>query len=660
MIEFRQVTKQYGAQTVLGDVSFTINRGERVGIVGPNGAGKSTVCSLIVEELGSDKGTVTLPRGLRLGYVRQQLPFVASTVTLLDYTENAVPALLENQHAIEALEQTLSAETEPAARERLLRRLGELQSEFEHAGGYTLKTRAEVTLGGLGFPVEDLHRLLADFSGGWQMRAELSRALVADPELLLLDEPSNYLDIPAVEWLEAFLENYRGTLLLISHDRFLLNKLTTVTLEVANGRVARYPGNYDYYAREREVRLEQSLAAQKNQDRKREQLERFVERFRAKNTFATRAKSKMKMIERMEEIETPQRIVSRGRIRLRPPPHCGHEIVRLDGAGLTYDGTRWVLRGVDLRIEKGEKLALVGLNGMGKSTLLRLLGGSLPLSEGRRVVGHNVAVGYQSQDFAETMDPDRTVFDTLKGFAPELSEQETRTLLGGFGFSGDNVEKRVAVLSGGEKVRLAFARLLARPPNFLILDEPTTHLDIAAREALEQALQDYAGTLCIVSHDIEFVRRVATGIISMRPPGIRRWPGSYDYYHEKSTAEATRVQAAAPTARRDRDPATDKKAARRERAKQRQELYTRTRDLKKLLAKCEEHVARFEGERDGLLAQIAAAAPGADYAALNQRLASVQTLIEQYTQRWEGAAGEMAKIEAACADEPGAAEQEPA
>jgi ATP-binding cassette, subfamily F, member 3 len=336
------------------------------------------------------------------------------------------------------------------------------------------------------------------------MRAELARVLASNPAILLLDEPSNYLDIPAIEWLQKFLRDYAGTLIMISHDRFLLNSLTTVTIEVAHGRAERYEGNYDTYVRQREVRYHQRLAAQRNQERQREKLETFIERFKAKSTKAAQAQSKMKMLARLDAVELPKIVVSPGRIRLRPPPHCGVEVVRLENAGLTYDNVRWVLQGIDLRLTRGEKVALVGFNGLGKTTLLRMLAGRLPLSEGKRVVSHNVVIGYQSQDFAETMDPGRTVYEMVKSVASDVSDQETRTLLGGFGFSGDAIDKNVGVLSGGEKIRVAFARLLIKPPNFLVLDEPTTHLDIQARERLEEALQNFEGTMCVVSHDIDF------------------------------------------------------------------------------------------------------------------------------------------------------------
>lgn len=651
MIEFSQVTKQYGAQVVLRNASFRVGDGEHVGIVGPNGAGKSTLFALISDEITPDGGRVTLPRDCRMGYLRQIVREDRIDAPLLEYVENAIPALRDLQAEMETLEEAFQAGT-VAHREQALRRLGNLQTDFEAQGGYHLKTRAEVALGGLGFPAARFRQPLREFSGGWRMRAELARALIADPDVLLLDEPSNYLDIPAVEWLRKFLSEFAGSLLLISHDRYLLNSLTAATIEVANAMVTRYSGPYDYYVRERRLRYEQSAAARKNQDRKREQMERFVERFKAKNTFASRAKSVARKLEKMDEVAVVRPVSSPGRIRLRPPPRCGQEIVRVEDAGISYDGERWVLRNVDLRIERGEKIAMVGLNGLGKTTLLRALAGALPLTEGRRVVGHNVEIGYQSQDFAETMSGRGTVLETVKQASPDMSEGPLRTLLGGFGFSGDAVMKRIDVLSGGERIRVAFARLLASPPNFLILDEPTTHLDIDAREALEDALCSYEGTLCLVSHDITFVRRVATGIVSMQPPGIRRWPGGYDYYREKQAAEPA-AQAQGPgrsDAESGSNRGADRKEQRRERARVRQELHARTKDLKKNIGRTEMQIGRFEVERDKILAALSAVAEGIDFAGLKKRLATIQGELGAYTKRWEALAVALDEIEAGYRD----------
>ena len=645
MIEFINVSKHYGAQDVLDEVSFRINAGERVGVVGPNGAGKSTLFGLVMGEFSADGGSINLPKDTRLGYVRQQIPDVADELPLIEFMEKGMPELQRIQHAMDAIESRLHAADYPE-RAADLRAMGEMQGQFEHLGGYEIRNRAEAALCGLGFKVESLQAPFGSFSGGWQMRAELARVLVTQPDTLLLDEPSNYLDVPAVEWLQRFLKGFSGTLLLISHDRFLLNTLTERTLEVAGARVTSYSGNYTYYAEQRVARQDQMLAAKKNQDRRREQVERFIERFRAKNTKASQVQSRVKMLEKMEDVEVPEIVVTTGRIRLATPPHCGHEVIRLEDAGATYDGQRWVLRHIDLSVNRGEKLALVGLNGLGKTTLLRLMAGQVPMGEGKRVLGHKVIPGYQSQEYAETMDPTRNLFDTLKQVAPDVSDRDVRTMLGGFGFSGDAVEKLVGVLSGGEKIRLAFARLLIRPPNLLLLDEPTTHLDIASREALELALSEYEGTICLVSHDIEFVRRVAGGIIAMTPPGITRFPGGYDYYHEKMTQMNRAAAAAAPDPKReDRE---QRKAAKRERVMKIQTDARQRRALEKALKQAEEKLSVLEKEQADLVAQLSNTAGVVDYPAINQRLTAIQAEIAAASSQWEQAGlelEEMMKVE---------------
>jgi len=647
MIGFHNVSLGFGTQQVLADVSFRINRGERVGIVGPNGAGKSTLFSLIMGETSPDRGDVEVPKDLRVSHLRQQLKPNETDANLLEYSENALPSVIEIQREIEQIEAQMPALADERERDRAIRRLGVLQTDFEHQGGYRLSTRAQAALGGLGFSVAEFHRPFKSFSGGWQMRAELARALVADPDLLLLDEPTNFLDIPAVEWLQRYLRDYKGTLVLISHDRYLLNSLATVTIEIASGLVTRYAGNYDKYVTDRRQRHEQMQAAYENQERRRDQIERFVERFRAKNTKSSQVQSRIKMLEKMEEITVPVINVRAPRIRVPKPPHCGAEAARLEGAGITYDGTNWVLRGLDLRIERGEKLGLVGLNGMGKTTLLRVLAGRLQLNEGKRIVGNQVVIGYQAQDFAELMDPARTVLETLKSAAPGLGEREARTMLGGFFFSGSAVEKPVSVLSGGEKMRLAFARLLANPPNLLLLDEPTTHLDIPSREALENALSDYEGTLCIVSHDIEFTRHVAKGIIAMRPPGVQRYPGGYDYYREKMEAEAnvagtnSSASASAPTGDQGGTDVLDRKALRRERALKRQELNKVRKPLEHAVKTAEVRIAALEKEQDDLAHQLMKPKEGTDFASINRRLHEIRIALDDTVAAWEEASREL-------------------
>ena len=644
MIDFQHVTKRFGTQPVLLDASFRINPGERVGIVGPNGSGKSTVANLISGETSPDSGSISMPNDTSIGYLHQQIAEEHNRLSLLEFSESGVPRLQRLESEIANLETRLDGAEGPE-RAGLLTKLGELQTAFEHHGGYDLRHRTEAALTGLGFRPEDLQRKIGEFSGGWQMRAALTRCLVANPDILILDEPSNYLDLPAVEWLQRYLRAFKGTLILISHDRYLLNSLTNITIEVANGLAERYPGNYDHYVKERETRYESRIAAQRNQDRKREKAERFVERFRAKSTKASQVKSRLKMIERMDRVELPLRIVSRGTIRIPPPSRCGQEVVRLDEVSLSYDGKTNVLENIDLRIERGEKVALIGHNGLGKTTLLRILSGKLSPTAGRRVVGHNVVTGYQSQEFADTMDPAASVMETIKSQNAKLPEQTIRGLLGGFGFSGDAVDKKVAVLSGGEKVRLAFARLLANPPNFLLLDEPTTHLDIDARETLEEALRQYEGTLCFVSHDVAFVENIAERVIAMNPPGIISYNGGYDYYREKTQNSPPPTAATSRTVFTESSTSSvDKKELRRQRAEARRAVAEEVRELRRTISRAEKQLEIFEDEQARLLEQMAEQDSSLDFAEANRRLAVIQGEIKNYTARWEEAALRLEEI----------------
>lgn len=631
MIDFIQVSKQFGTQDVLKSVTFRINAGDRVGIVGPNGAGKSTLFGLISGDVHADKGDIVLPKNTRIGYLHQQLNPHAVDRNLLAYTEDSIPELRTIPARIHELEAQMESFS-PLEKERALKQIGNLQHEFEHLGGYEMRTRAEAALCGLGFHVAEFDKPFAAFSGGWQMRAELARTLIANPDLLMLDEPSNFLDLPAVEWLQKFLRAYEGTMLLISHDRFLLRSLATATLEIAGGNATRYQGGYDYYLKEREERIIHQLAAKKNQDREREQIESFVRRFRAKSTKATQVQSRIKQLEKMEVIEAPAAVVNLSKIRIGDPPHSGHEIIRLEQAGVTYDQKRWIFKDLDVQINRGEKVALVGYNGMGKTTLLRTLAGALEPSAGRRVLGHKVVVGYQSQDFAETMPPEKSVFHIVKDQCPTASESDVRKLLGGFGFSGDAIGKQCEILSGGEKIRLAFARLFINPPNFLLLDEPTTHLDVNGREALESALKAYKGAICVVSHDVTFVRNIAEHIIAIDDTGVTRYPGGYDYYLEKQETrnlkpETSSGAAASPTAAA--KPAERGKDARKARAQQ--------REAEAALRKIEKQIDKLTEEQTALTNEMMSRRD-ADFAAINTRLAKIQSEIKSLEAEWESAA----------------------
>ena len=655
MLDFRGVSVHYGHQDVLSGVSFRVNRGDRVGVVGPNGSGKSTLFKIILGEMTPDEGDLVVEGSPRIGFTRQNPEPASPQETLLEYSLRGIPGLSEMEKRIHELENAAAGGQEGS--QAILKELGELQTKFEHLGGYDLETRVKVALGGLGFSADGFDRPFASFSGGWRMRAELSRVLASKPDLLLLDEPSNYLDLPAVEWLQKFLKSYDGTLMLISHDRFLLRTLTGIIVEVDAGTAVRYEGGLDYYLRERDVRYENLKAAKENQDRRREQLVRFVDRFRAQATKAAQAQSRQKLIDKIDEsrIVLPVRHVDSGRLRIAEPPPSGVEMFRCENLGFSYDAEdvpekRFVFRGIEFRITRGDKVVLVGYNGLGKTTLMRLVAGTRSPTEGKAVLGHNVVPGYLSQEFAETIPPDLTVYRVAKnawdahGGGPE---KNFRNQLGAFGFDENDVEKPSGVLSGGEKIRLAFLRLFLTAPNLLLLDEPTTHLDLDGRRLLQDALRKYSGTMLLVSHDVDFVRAVATSVIEITREGIRTFPGGYDYYREKKAE----LDGARPPARAETEqptPGGEKKLTsrdlRRMRAAERAKIAPRIRELKARMETAEKKLDELQKALDEASAELFNPTPTTDFAEANRKVRTLQFEIDRYTTDWEEAGTELEKL----------------
>lgn len=673
MLDFRGISVHYGHQDVLTDVTFRVNKGDRVGVVGPNGSGKSTLFKIILGEMSTDTGELVIESSPRIGFTRQNPAPDTPEETLLDYALRGIPGLSEMEAEMEALEADLS---DPVK----MRRYGELQTKFEHLGGYDIETRVKIALGGLGFATEDFAKPFKSFSGGWRMRAELSRVLASKPDLLLLDEPSNYLDLPAVEWLQKFLKAYDGTLMLISHDRYLLRTLTNIIVEVDAGTATRYEGDLDYYLTEREVRYEHLKAAKENQDHHREQLQRFVDRFRAQATKAAQAQSRQKLIDKIDEarIVLPKRYTNSGRLRLAEPPPSGIEMFRCENLGFSYDGVKKVFSGLSFNITRGDKVALIGYNGLGKTTLMRLIAGTRQATEGKAVLGHNVVPGYLSQEFAETIPPDLTVYRNAKnawdahGGGPE---KVFRNQLGAFGFDENDVEKPAGVLSGGEKIRLAFLRLFLTAPNFLLLDEPTTHLDLDGRRLLQDALRKYAGTILLVSHDIDFVRAVATSILEITREGIRSYPGGYDYYCEKKAErernnriiessngrmgssngrmegdatskrpnDQTSKQQDIQTTKRPNDQTSklSAKDIRKQRAAERAKVAPKLRELKARVATAEQKIDELQKALDAASAELFNPTPTTDFAEANRKVRTLQFEIDRYTADWEEAATEL-------------------
>ena len=657
MLDFKNISVHYGLQDVLTNVSFRVNKGERVGVVGPNGSGKSTLFKIILGEMSTDHGELVIEEKPRIGSTRQHPEPDTPDETLLEYSMRGIPGFHELEQRMRALEEKLDS-GDP----NVLKEYGEVQTAFEHLGGYDLETRVKVALGGLGFTTEEFAKPFASFSGGWRMRAELSRVLASHPDLLLLDEPSNYLDLPAVDWLQKFLKQYRGTLMLISHDRYLLRTLTDIIVEVDAGTCTRYEGNLDWYLREREVRYQHLLQAKENQDHHREQLQRFVDRFRAQATKAAQAQSRQKLIDKIDEerIVLPKRYTQSGRLRLAEPPPSGIEMFRCENLFFSYDGVKNVLHDVAFNVSRGDKVALIGYNGLGKSTLMRIIAGARQPTSGKAVIGHNVIPGYLSQELAETIPPDLTVYRVAKnawqGGTNLSGEKNFRNQLGAFGFDENDVEKQAGVLSGGEKIRLAFLRLFLQAPNFLLLDEPTTHLDLDGRRLLQEALQQYKGTILLVSHDIEFVRAVATSVLEITREGIRQFPGGYDYYCEKKaqmlagTAKPVAAQTAAAAVTSDGQPRLTSRELRQQRAAERAKLAPKTKALKKKVETCEKKIEELQAALDAASEELFNPKPTTDFGEVNRKVRTLQFEIDRYTEDWEKAAMELEELQNSIAD----------
>jgi len=647
MLDFKNISVHYGHQDVLTNVTFRVNKGDRVGVVGPNGSGKSTLFKIVLGEMSTDTGELIIENSPRIGFTRQNPAPDSPDESLLEYSLRGIPGLSEMEAEMQALESDL---TDPVK----MKRYGELQTKFEHLGGYDIETRVKIALGGLGFTTEEFEKPFQSFSGGWRMRAELSRVLASKPDLLLLDEPSNYLDLPAVDWLQKFLKAYDGTLMLISHDRYLLRTLTDIIVEVDAGTATRYEGNLDWYMNEREVRYQHLLAAKENQDHHREQLQRFVDRFRAQATKAAQAQSRQKLIDKIDEerIVLPKRYTQSGRLRLAEPPPSGIEMFRCENLGFSYDGVRKVFEGLSFQITRGDKVALIGYNGLGKTTLMRIIAGTRQPTEGKAILGHNVIPGYLSQEFAETIPPDVSVYRNAKNaIPPGMNEKNFRNQLGAFGFDENDVEKPAGVLSGGEKVRLAFLRLFLSAPNLLLLDEPTTHLDLDGRRLLQDALLKYKGTILLVSHDIDFVRATATSILEITREGIRQFPGGYDYYCEKKAQmdvakPGAAVRAEKPDAPEAESAALSKKELRQKRAAERAKYAPRMKELKRRVETAEAKIDELQKVLDEASAELFNPTPTTDFAEANRKVRTLQFEIDRYTADWEEAAEELEKLKA--------------
>jgi ATPase subunit of ABC transporter with duplicated ATPase domains len=540
VISFSTINKQYGKQLIFVDASFQLNPGEKVGLVGPNGAGKTTLFRMIVGEEEPDEGTVTVPKRLHIGYFRQDVEEMKGR-SVLDEAIAGSGRAGDLHHELEELQRAMEDPERADEMDRVLERFGEVQEEYEHLDGYALEAQAREVLHGLGFEDDQIDGDVGALSGGWKMRVALARVLLGRPDVLLMDEPTNHLDLESIIWLEQFLKSYQGALLMTSHDREFMNRIVTKIAEIDAGEIVTYSGDYEFYERERAIRETNLQAAFARQQAMLAKEQRFIDRFRTHAAKAAQVQSRIKALDKIEKVELPKKrhVV---KFEFRVPPRSGDQVAVIEDLHKRF-GSRVIYDGFSLTVRRGERWAVMGKNGAGKSTLLKMIAGAMAPDAGAVNLGASLSMGYFAQQSLDVLDPDLTVIDQLQKDFPQDGLGSLRSLAGAFQFSGDDVDKSIRALSGGEKSRLAMARMLYNPPNFLVLDEPTNHLDLATKEMLVEALKNFEGTMIFVSHDRAFLRGLSSRVLELggdtgrdRNPHV--YLGSYVEYVQKTGHEA--------------------------------------------------------------------------------------------------------------------------
>lgn len=645
MLTLSEISKAYGGKVLFNEATLQVNREDRIGLVGPNGAGKSTLFGIILGEEEADTGEVMKERNAVFGYLPQESAPIADE-TVIELATAISPEFFKLRRLIMAWDTDHHIDAEHAAEIH-----DDPHNRFHELGGYELDSKAKKILAGLGFREKDFDRPARELSGGWVMRAHLARLLVQEPDLLLLDEPTNHLDLEALLWFQDYLVSYAGGIIVISHDREFLNHIVSEIVEIRQAKLNRYRGNYEDFLVQREAAEVQLLAAYKNQQKEIAKLQEFADRFRAKASKSSQAQSKLKQIERMEKIEAPINDETKIAFKFPQPQRSGLKVITLENIHQAY-GANVVYRGIEFYAERGQRIVLVGPNGAGKSTLLKILAGVLVPQQGVRTLGLNVKAGYYSQYRVEMLDPSRSVLEEALDTPSRVTEQFVRTLLGSFLFRGDDVFKKVSVLSGGEKSRLALVKLLLDPPNLLLMDEPTTHLDMPSIDALVGALKQFEGTLVFISHDVYFIRALGNLVVHINAGKLTHYAGDYQYYLDKTQATSARAaltsgssssnggesKPVAPRPNVDRKEqkrleAQERQARSGERKAQRQKVSALEKEIQTLELRQKELTAEMENpatyEKTGRIAQI------------NRELYEVAHRIGIITLQWEAEAGQL-------------------
>lgn len=640
MLNVTGISKSYSDQELFSGVSFNVGMSDRIAVIGRNGTGKTTLFEIIAGNIMPDSGSISLRRDTAIGYLRQDIQ-TSSGRALLEHVSSSSHVVSDLAHKIRLIQEGLAEEKDKETVTGLLKELGELQHLYEAKGGYDSEHEAKIVLSGLGFAESDFGRALSEFSGGWQTRIELARLLFLNPDILLLDEPTNYLDLETQRWFENYLKRYHGAVLVTSHDRAFLNNVASKILSIEDDGVIFYRGNYDSYVLAREKDIKTQQAAARRQELKISRQMRFIERFRAKNTRASQVQSRIKQLEKMERVTVP-RSTKKIKFNFPEPPRSGRVVIELKHVDKSY-GQHVVYRDLNLALERGDRAAIVGINGAGKTTLLRMLAGVLPFESGQRIIGHNVTTAYFAQYYIESLNPRSSIIEELRSAAPDEPEQRLRGLLGAFLFSGDDVTKNISVLSGGEKTRVAIARMLIRPANFLLLDEPTNHLDIPSREILTDALNAYKGTLCFITHDRMLIREIANKIIEVRDGRITVFLGSYDDYLQQSAASyaVTNTEENRSHGRQPHGLSTTVQKRRRKalEARLRNEYYRVISPINQRIAAIEQEVTVITErikEIEPIMADPAHYEDPQNIVAVNREYAVLRKKVARLTNEWDG------------------------
>jgi len=599
LLRLENISLTFGERTLLDGITTLINPGERVGLVGPNGAGKSTLLKIIAGDLLPNSGNIHTSKAATVGYLPQDGVDPDPGCTVYEEMENSFSGIIELEQKLqEAQHELADLEQYTPEYQKKMEQVGILQGKVERSGAYTLQSDIEKILMGLGFTEEDFNRSTTEFSGGWLMRIALGKLLLKKPMYLLLDEPTNHLDIESLRWLEQFMMKYEGAIIIVSHDKAFLDKITNRTLALENGNLLDYSGNYSYYKEKHADYLEHRRKAYENQQKEIKELQDFIDKFRYNASKAAQVQSRIKQLEKMDKIELDEREEEIS-FSFPPPERSGAVVMKLDHIRKQYD-SNVVFEDLSYSIDRGDKIAVVGPNGAGKSTMIRMMAGHEDFSDGKREIGHNVTVSYFAQHQADELELGSTVFEIMREAAPKAEETQIRTILGCFLFQGDDVFKKVSVLSGGEKSRLALARMLMQPANFLIFDEPTNHLDMQSKKILQQALNQYEGTYMIVSHDRDFLDPIVDKVLEVRPNTVNTFLGNVSYYLEKVKQREEKAEKSTQqkSSSGSNNSELSRKEERRIEAQKRQQKYKQLKPLKNEIDPLEDRIEKMESRKD--------------------------------------------------------------